>query len=128
MGNHLEEVKSMPAPHLEISWTTRFNAFLPSLDYPDRFNYLSHDGGFPDTNYTFETDNEGTWFYPQVSHIVDTVNIMAYDAGKFDGKPYKLDFPQIVENFAKSGMSLAARSIWALSQVRRQPVENGKER
>jgi hypothetical protein len=101
--NHLKEVKALPAPHLEISWTTRFNAFLPSLDYPDRFNYFSHDGGFPDANFTFETDNEGTWFWPQVHHIVDTVNIMGYDAGKFDGKPFKLDFHQIIENFAVHG-------------------------
>jgi len=101
--NHLAEVINFPAPHLEISWTTRFNAFLPSLDYPDRFNYFSHDGGFPTANFTFETDNEGTWFFPQVAHLVDTVNIMGYDAGKFDGKPYKLDFHQIIENFAKYG-------------------------
>lgn len=101
--NHLQEVKAMPAPHLEISWTTRFNAFLPSLDYPDRFNYFSHDGGFPDANFTFETDNEGTWFWPQVAHIVDTVNIMGYDAGKFGGKPFKLDVAQIIENFAVEG-------------------------
>lgn len=101
--NHLKEVKALPAPHLEISWTTRFNAFVPSLDYPDRFNYFKHEGGFPDANFTFETDNEGTWFFPQVAHIVDTVNIMAYDAGKFDGKPFKLDFDQIIENFAVHG-------------------------
>jgi len=101
--NHLKEVMAMPAPHLEISWTTRFNAFIPSAEYPDRFNYFSHDGGFPDANFTFETDNEGTWFWPQVAHIVDTVNIMGYDAGKFGGKPFKLDFPQIIENFAVSG-------------------------
>jgi len=101
--NHLEELKTMPAPHLEISWTTRFNAFLPSLDYPDRFNYFLPEGGFPDANFSFETDNEGTWFFPQVEHIVDTVNIMAYDAGKYGGKPFKLDFHQIVENFAVHG-------------------------
>jgi len=102
--NHLNEVKAMPAPHLEISWTTRFNAFVPSEEYPDRFNYFSHDGGFPDEKFTFETDNEGTFFWPQVAHIVDTVNIMGYDSGKWtDGKPFLLDFHQIIENFAVTG-------------------------
>merc|ERR1719361_1781189 len=27
--NYLDEVASNPVPYLEISWTTRFNAFLP---------------------------------------------------------------------------------------------------
>jgi hypothetical protein len=100
---HLQEVAAMPAPHLEISWTTRFNAFVPSKDFPDRFNYLLPDGGFPDKNFDFETDNEGTWFWPQVAHIVDTVNIMAYDVGQYGGKPFKLDFAAILDNFAKHG-------------------------
>jgi hypothetical protein len=102
--NHLKEVAALPAPHLEISWTTRFNAFVPSKDYPDRFNYLLPEGGFPEEGkLDFETDNEGTWFWPQVAHIVDTVNIMAYDAGAYDGKPFKLDFAAILDNFAKYG-------------------------
>jgi len=102
--NHLKEVAAMPAPHLEISWTTRFNAFVPSKDFPDRFNYLLPEGGFPDEGkLDFETDNEGTWFWPQVAHIVDTVNIMAYDVGEYGGKPFKLDFAAILDNFAKYG-------------------------
>merc|ERR1711957_670280 len=57
--NHLKEVAAMPAPHLEISWTTRFNAFVPSKDFPERFNYLLPEGGFPvdDKALNFETDN-----------------------------------------------------------------------
>jgi len=100
---HLQEVAAMPAPNLEISWTTRFNAFLPSEDYPERFNYFLPDGGFPDEKFVFETDNEGKWFWPQIAHVVDTVNIMAYDAGKYDGKPFKLDFDAILDNFARYG-------------------------
>jgi len=100
---HLQEVAAMPSPNLEISWTTRFNAFLPSLNYSDRFNYLLPDGGMPEESYSFETDQEGTWFWPQVAHLVDTVNIMAYDAGQYGGKPYKLNFAQILDNFAKHG-------------------------
>lgn len=97
----------MPAPHLEISWTTRFNAFLPCdncTDVNERFNYLSKDGGFPDDSFVFETDNEGKWFWPEIAHLVDTVNIMGYDVGNWKGKPFKLDFAQILDNFAKYGM------------------------
>jgi len=101
--NHLKEVALMPAPHLEISWTTRFNAFLPSSNLTDRFNYLTEDSAHPNEAFVFETDNEGQWFWPQVAHIVDTVNIMAYDQGKFGGKPLNLDFGVILDNFAKFG-------------------------
>lgn len=109
--NHLKEVAALPAPHLEISWTTRFNAFVPSKDFPERFNYLLPDGGFPedDKALNFETDNEGTFFWPQVAHIVDTVNIMAYDEGQIGGKPFKLDFAAILDNFAKYGNVPAAK-------------------
>jgi len=96
--NHLKEVAEHPAPHLEISWTTRFNAFLPPDDV---WNYLMPDSARPDV--PFETDNEGKDFYPQVAHIVDTVNIMAYDEGSINGKPIKLNFATILDNFARYG-------------------------
>jgi len=96
--NHLKEVAANPAPHLEISWTTRFNAFV---NPDDKFNYLMPDSAVPDV--AFETDNEGSDFYPQVAHIVDTVNIMAYDEGSIKGKPIKLNFATILDNFAKYG-------------------------
>jgi len=34
---------------------------------------------------------------------VDTVNIMAYDEGAYGGKPFRLDFATILDNFAKYG-------------------------
>jgi len=97
MTKHLEEVAKNDPPHLEISWTTRFNAFLPKDNV---WNYLMPDS--PKPNVTFETDNEGLKFYPQVAHLVDTVNIMAYDAGSPAG-PLKLNFTTILHNFAKYG-------------------------
>jgi hypothetical protein len=94
---HLVEVAANGPPHLEISWTTRFNAFLP----PDNvWNYLLPDS--PKPNVTFETDNEGMKLWPQVAGLVDTVNIMAYDAGSPAG-PLKLNFTTILDNFAKYG-------------------------
>lgn len=95
---HLQEVAALPAPHLEISWTTRFNAFLPK---DDKWNYLMPDSAKPDV--PFATDNEGLDFWPQVAHIVDTVNIMAYDEGSINGKPIKLNFTTILDNFAHYG-------------------------
>jgi hypothetical protein len=96
--NHLKEVAANPAPVLEISWTTRFNAFVPA---DNKFNYLMPDSAVPKV--AFETDNEGKDFFPQVAHIVDTVNIMAYDEGSINGKPIKLNFATILDNFAKYG-------------------------
>jgi len=104
--NHLKEVATMPPPNLEISWTTRFNAFLPCdncTDVNERFNYLLPDGAFPNASFVFETDNEGKWFWPQIHHLVDTVNIMAYDEGAYGGKPFRLDFAKILNNFAQHG-------------------------
>merc|ERR1712190_697153 len=103
---HLQEVARNPAPHLEISWTTRFNAFLPCdncTDVKQRFNYLLPSGAFPNSSFVFETDNEGKWFWPQIHHLVDTVNIMAYDEGAYGGKPFRLDFATILDNFARYG-------------------------
>merc|ERR1712151_1271577 len=72
-------------------------------DVNERFNYLSPDGAFPNASFVFETDNEGKWFWAQIHHLVDTVNIMAYDEGAYGGKPFRLDFAKILNNFAKHG-------------------------
>merc|ERR1712232_1428580 len=97
--NHLKEVAANPAPHLEISWTTRFNAFVPADNV---WNYLMPDSPHPNSSFSFETDNEGLKFWPQVAHLVDTINIMAYDAGTPAG-PLKLNFTTILDNFARYG-------------------------
>jgi len=94
---YLEEVAANPAPKLEISWTTRFNAFVPE---GNPWNYLMPDSPRPNT--TFETDNEGQKLWPQLSSILDTVNIMAYDAGTAAGA-LKLNFSQIFRNFVEIG-------------------------
>jgi len=94
---YLEEVAANPAPKLEISWTTRFNAFVPE---GNPWNYLMPDSPRPNT--TFETDNEGQKLWPQLSSILDTVNIMAYDAGTAAGA-LKLNFSQILRNFVEIG-------------------------
>merc|ERR1712203_55696 len=74
--NYLDEVAANPVPYLEISWTTRFNAFLPEDNV---WNYLYPDSEVPEKNY--ETDNEGLKLWPGAGKNIDTVNIMAYDAG-----------------------------------------------
>lgn len=96
---HLAEVALNGAPYLEISWTTRFNAFLPMDNV---WNYLLPDSPMPNETSHFETDNEGTKFWSQVGHLLDTVNIMAYDAGSPAG-PLKLNFTTILDNFVRIG-------------------------
>jgi len=73
---YLDEVAANPVPYLEISWTTRFNAFLPADNV---WNYLTPDSQIPEKNY--ETDNEGQRLWPRAGKNIDTVNVMAYDAG-----------------------------------------------
>jgi len=73
---YLDEVAANPVPYLEISWTTRFNAFLPADNV---WNYLTPDSQIPEKNY--ETDNEGQRLWPRAGKYIDTVNVMAYDAG-----------------------------------------------
>merc|ERR1719238_2503963 len=99
--NYLDEVASNPVPYLEISWTTRFNAFLPD---GNPWNYLTPDSEIPEKNY--ETDNEGKKLWPEAGKNIDTVNIMAYDAGGI-----KFNFETILQNFvAYSGdPSIAAK-------------------
>merc|ERR1711904_98324 len=99
--NYLDEVAANPVPYLEISWTTRFNAFLPE---GNPWNYLTPDSEIPEKNY--ETDNEGKKLWPEAGKNIDTVNIMAYDAGGI-----KFNFETILKNFvAYSGdPSIAAK-------------------
>lgn len=99
---YLAEVAANPVPHLEISWTTRFNAFLPQ---DDPWNYLEPDSMRP--NASFATDNEGKRLWPQVGQLVDTVNIMAYDAGGI-----KIDMEKVLQNFVSfSGDSSIAGKL-----------------
>merc|ERR1712139_660103 len=89
--NYLDEVAANPVPYLEISWCTRFNAFLPN-DNP--WNYLYPDSDVPSENYA--TDNEGQNLWPQVGHLIDTVNVMAYDAGGI-----KINMETVMNNFVQ---------------------------
>lgn len=50
---YLKELMANPVPHLEVSWCTRFNAFVPK---DDPFNYAMP--GTPIPNVTYPTDNE----------------------------------------------------------------------
>merc|ERR1719361_1697045 len=87
--NYLDEVASNPVPYLEISWTTRFNAFLPEDNV---WNYLTPDSEIPEKPY--ETDNEGKKLWSRAGKDIDTVNIMAYDAGGI-----QFNFETILKNF-----------------------------
>merc|ERR1712032_1526656 len=109
---YLDEVAANPVPYLEISWTTRFNAFLPE---GNPWNYLTPDSEIPEKNY--ETDNEGKKLWPEAGKNIDTVNIMAYDAGGI-----KFNFETILKNFVGTveTPALPPRSTLVLSQVSRQ--------
>ena len=86
---YCQEIAANGVPTLEVSWTTRFNAFLPA---DNSWNYLLPGSWHP--NVTFATDREGDKIYPVVGQYIDTVNVMAYDAG-----PMKMNFSQILTNF-----------------------------
>ena len=60
---YIDEVASNPVPHLEISWTTRFNAFVPSHD---SFNYVKKwiRGQPKRKSEPYGSDNEGTRLWP----------------------------------------------------------------
>jgi len=90
---YLGEVASNPPPHMEISWTTRFNAYVPT---DDPWNYVADGASHP--NATYETDNEGAKIYGVVADDVDTVNIMAYD-----GDGFLFNYDAIFDNFEKIG-------------------------
>ena len=91
---YLKEVAANGAPRLEVSWCTRFNAFVPADNV---WNYLLPGTWHP--NVTFATDDEGAKIYARSAEYIDTVNIMAYDAGT----GMKFNFSTIYENFATLG-------------------------
>jgi hypothetical protein len=100
--NYLDEVAANAVPHLEISWTTRFNAFLPEDNV---WNYLYPDSDIPTENY--ETDNEGQHLWAEAGKNIDTVNVMAYDAGGI-----KINMETVLKNFvAYSGDPSIAHKI-----------------
>lgn len=94
---YLQEIAANPPPYLEISYTTRFNAWV---DPSNEWNFLDPDSPVPKER--FETDNEGAKLWSVIGNLVDTVNIMAYDASS-DAGPLKLNFEQILQNFVKFG-------------------------
>merc|ERR1719427_1190480 len=98
MQDIIDNIDKNGGPKLVISWTTRFNAFLPT---GNPWNYLLPDSPVPSEN--FATDNEGAKFWNNVKDDVDKVNIMAYDAGS-DAGPLKLNFTQILLNFVDGGV------------------------
>jgi len=95
---YLGEVIEQPVPYLEISWCTRFNAFLPDSD---PWNYLLPDSGRMDKN--FESDNEGKKIWESVGDMVDSIQVMAYDAGTPDGGSLRFNFSTILSNFRVQG-------------------------
>lgn len=95
---YLGEVIEQPVPYLEISWCTRFNAFLPDSD---PWNYLLPDSGLMDKN--FESDNEGKKIWSSIGDKVDSIQVMAYDAGTPDGKSLRFNFSTILSNFRVQG-------------------------
>merc|ERR1712028_309507 len=100
--NSLDEVAANPVPYLEISWCTRFNAFLPA---DNKWNYLTPESEIPSANY--ESDGEGERFWSRAGHNIDTVNIMAYDAGGIG-----INMETVLKNFvAYSGDASIAGKI-----------------
>lgn len=101
--NYLNEVIKNGPNHLEISWTTRFNAFVPSNDV---WSYLLPTSVVPTDH--FETDNEGVNIYPVSGQAIDVVNIMVYDAGTPQG-PLQINFTTVLTNFVTLGKVPASK-------------------
>jgi len=93
---YMQELKSNPPPYFEISWTTRFNAFL-NMSNP--FNYLASNSPIPPP---FATDNEGTLIWPISGKAIDSVNVMVYDGGSPSGALI-FNFQNILMNFKSFG-------------------------
>jgi hypothetical protein len=93
---YMQELKTNPMPYFEISWTTRFNAFLNKTS---PHNYLAPGSPVPPP---FATDNEGLLIWPKSGNAIDSVNIMAYDGGSPVGA-LKFDFQAILRNFRAYG-------------------------
>merc|ERR1712028_190084 len=111
--NHMRDVATQPAPHLEISWTTRFNAFVPADDV---WNYLLPDSAQP-TNSTnpFATDNEGLNFWPQTAHLINTGFEPGNQAdhGKWEGEAMDDAVAKgIAQNHNGGGVA-----VWAINPV-----------
>lgn len=94
---YMQDILANPVPPLTVSFTTRFNAFVPIAN---PYNYLQKTSPVPATN--FATDNEGMQLWPTIGNSIDAINIMAYDAGS-DAGPLKLDFKTIFKNFEDIG-------------------------
>lgn len=78
---YLGEVASNPPPTFTVSYTTRFNAFV---DASAPWNFLARGSVVPARR--FETDGEGSRVWGGgVGAAVDSVNIMAFDAGSSAG-------------------------------------------
>lgn len=90
---YCKELAKNGPPQFEVSWTTRFNAFLPK---DDRWNYLLPDSIRP--NFTFASDYEGEKIYARSAQYIDSVNIMAYDASGI-----KINFTTVMDNFVNIG-------------------------
>jgi|ERR1712130_337 len=95
--HYLEQVAKNGPPEFEVSWTTRFNAFV---DPNDPYNIYDPDSPHPIV--PFITDNEGAKIWPKSSKYLGSANIMAYDAGSSAGA-LKLNFKQILQNFKTIG-------------------------
>jgi hypothetical protein len=93
---YMKELQANGAPYFEISWTTRFNAFV---NKSSPHNYLDPSSPIPPP---FLTDNEGTLIWPVSGNILDSVNIMAYDGGSPVGA-LKFNFEAILRNFKAYG-------------------------
>jgi len=95
--HYLKQVAANGPPEFEISWTTRFNAFI---DPNAPFNI--YEPSSPHPKVPFLTDNEGAKIWPKSGQYLGSANIMAYDAGS-DAGPLILNFEQILDNFKTIG-------------------------
>ena len=96
---YLKELRQNgPPTRFEISFTTRFNAWVPE---DDPYNYLLPSSPVP--NATFATDNEGRTLWKSIGGAVDSVNAMVYDAGSAAG-PLKINYTQVANNFVDGGV------------------------
>ena len=83
---------------------------LPYLLLPLQYNYLLPDS-IQCVGPGFASDNEGKKLWPSIGAAIDTVNIMSYDASCNASAPLKLNFTQILLNFAAGGVPKMATNI-----------------
>jgi len=101
--NYMREVAENVPERLELSWTTRFNAFVPN---DDAYNYITDDSAKP-TN-ACSTDNEGKHVWTETAEYFDFVHIMGYDAAVTDSttgqtQTFELNFSKVLDNFVELG-------------------------